>query len=59
MGFKMGLLLLIVYTILQLNVAQYKIIIGEKSSQPFFRQDTNSLTLGASDLSGWTTSHFL
>jgi len=53
------LLLLIIDTILQLNVAQYKII-GEKSFWPFSRQDTNDLALGASHLSGWTTvSHFL
>ena len=56
--FKMWLVLLIVDTILQLNVAQYKII-GKKSFRPFFRQDANDFALGASDLMRWTTSHFL
>ena len=49
-------LLLIIDTFLELNVAQ-NTIIGEKSLSSFFRQDTNSFALGASDLSG--TSHFL
>ena len=57
--FNMWLVLLIFDTVLQLNVAQYKII-GEKSFWPFSRQDTNGLALGASHLSGWTTvDHFL
>jgi len=49
-------LLQIIDTLLELNVAQ-NTIIGEKSLSSFFRQDTNSFALGASDSSG--TSHFL